>query len=109
MSEARRKMIDPAGICAHEHVKRQSDEEELRFIEKWECEHCTAEFYHLQNIGSGSITIMEPHATLRDQFAMAALTGLLADPSTKEPLAVKASYVFADAMMDARNTVDKHL
>jgi len=48
-------------------------------------------------------------ATLRDQFAMAALTGLLANPAL-EPTIKKHgakwfdenAYAFADAMMEAR-------
>jgi len=71
-------------------------------LDKWTCERCGAEFYHLEKLQQGPLTIAEPCATLRDQFAMAALTGLLADPATKEKLAVKQSYIFADAMLEAR-------
>lgn len=43
--------------------------------------------------------------TLRDEFAMAALSGMLADPDTGDVLALvigKTAYEYADAMMEAR-------
>lgn len=50
----------------------------------------------------------EPVRTLRDEFAMAALAGMLADPAVQvgrstqnDPLA-KAAYQIADAMLKAR-------
>lgn len=41
----------------------------------------------------------------RDRFAMAALTGLIANPANREPADVfaKTAYAVADAMMEARN------
>ncbi len=50
---------------------------------------------------------VEPVKTLRDEFAMAALTGFCADPSNHELFAgmsdvARASYEMADAMMAAR-------
>ena len=48
-------------------------------------------------------TVREPRATLRDQFAMAALTGLLSDPTSSGPKGcATAAYLYADAMMEAR-------
>jgi hypothetical protein len=49
------------------------------------------------------------HKTLRDEFAMAALTGLLANPALEPTIKKhgaswfdKNAYLFADAMMEAR-------
>jgi hypothetical protein len=48
-------------------------------------------------------TVREPRLTLRDQFAMAALTGLLSDPTSSGPEGcATAAYLYADAMMEAR-------
>jgi hypothetical protein len=42
-------------------------------------------------------------ATLRDQFAMAALTGLLSDPTSSGPEGcANAAYLYADKMMERR-------
>ena len=47
--------------------------------------------------------VNEPRATLRDQFAMAAMTGLLSDPTSSGPKGcATAAYLYADAMMEAR-------
>jgi hypothetical protein len=45
-----------------------------------------------------------PVATLRDQFAMAALTGILSNPSTQEITGktIKNAWHVADFMMEAR-------
>lgn len=42
--------------------------------------------------------------TLRDQYAMAAMNGLLSDVTVREdaPVIAKYAYVMADAMLDAR-------
>lgn len=54
-------------------------------------------------LGPGKITIREPYATLRDQLAMSALSGLLADPSSSGPKgSAQAAYEYADAMLEAR-------
>lgn len=48
-------------------------------------------------------TPQTPVATLRDQFAMAALTGLLANPdAAKYKDRAEVAYNYADAMMEAR-------
>jgi hypothetical protein len=49
------------------------------------------------------ITVMQPRLTLRDQFAMAALAGLLSDPTSSGPKGcAEAAYSYATAMMEAR-------
>lgn len=45
--------------------------------------------------------------TLRDRFAMAALTGLLADPNEDGKDVAKRAYGFADAMLEARKVQAK--
>ena len=55
---------------------------------------------------------VEQRLYLRDEFAKAALTGIIAAHAHPEangyatdvPLAVKSAYEYADAMMDARDT-----
>lgn len=48
-------------------------------------------------------TVREQRLTLRDEFAMAALTGLLSDPTSSGPEGcATAAYLYADAMMEAR-------
>jgi hypothetical protein len=44
---------------------------------------------------------------LRDRFAMAALTGMLANGTWREEVLCKLSYDYADAMLKARGEV-KH-
>lgn len=53
-----------------------------------------------------------PRPTLRDQFAMAAITGMLASEPLQEwhnfgfyGWAAKAAYICADAMMEARGAI----
>jgi hypothetical protein len=57
---------------------------------------------HGQAMGIGLVEV----PTLRDQFAMAALTSLLSSPSSigegTPALAAKLAYRFADAMLEAR-------
>ena len=59
-------------------------------------------FEDLGNFIRPSITFMEPRATLRDQFAMAAITGCssFAGGTTEDD--VKYAYKVADLMMEAR-------
>jgi hypothetical protein len=47
-------------------------------------------------------TILVTHRTLRDQFAMAALTGIIINETNTANLAAKYAYEYADAMMEAR-------
>ena len=61
----------------------------------------------LQNLPQGILTVMEPRLTLRDQFAMAALQGMLASVDPEASVAVshnttKEAYLWADAMLEAR-------
>lgn len=89
--------------CPHSLVARKYDSEE-NFTDKWLCARCGAEFYHL-DLQSGNITVMEPMVTLRDQFAMAALKGLMAANWKDCPYPdgyAKEAYMVADAMMKAR-------
>ena len=58
--------------------------------------------------GNNPIEYVEPHPTLRDQFAMAALTGIVigefqcpSTPATHESVAHDC-YEMADAMLEAR-------
>ena len=75
-------------------------------IDKWICDGCKAEFYHLENLSSGQIQVLEPYVTLRDQLAMTALNGRLAagwvPQDTKLEDAAKYMYRMADAMLEAR-------
>jgi hypothetical protein len=91
--------------CAHVDVKRERVAADGK---KWYCVDCGAEFFPLSVFESPSkITIMEPYATMRDQFAMAAMQGMLASchgPAWGKdvfPLADSA-YAYADQMMEAR-------
>ena len=43
-----------------------------------------------------------PVVSLRDQFAMAALTGIIINETNAANLAAKYAYEYADAMMEAR-------
>ena len=49
-------------------------------------------------------SLPEPVPTLRDQFAMAALTGLMALPSSIQTNVAEVSYLVADCMLAARET-----
>jgi hypothetical protein len=53
----------------------------------------------------GRLTVMEPRATLRDQFAMAAMqatTGWMQDALETTPETARRCYVMADSMLAAR-------
>ena len=88
--------------CKHEKVVRREDG-------SWHCDLCEEEFYHLGNLQRGKIqfTRMPEVATLRDQFAMAAMTWILAYPgrqfgASSDGAAAKICYQMADAMLEAR-------
>ena len=113
--------INDVGACAHLYVEHDTDEHRgTVFGEHWRCRDCGTEFYPLPKFfPSGPITVMEPQATLRDQFAMAAM---LSDALQSAIVAaayiaqgkrfdgdvpnlatgVKEHYEVADAMMKAR-------
>ena len=85
--------------CKHEVVNRSVDGSHY-------CDDCGAEFFHFA-LATGKIQAMEPMPTLRDQFAMAALCGMHANPHFDEGLASPeqrshVAYIDADAMMKAR-------
>lgn len=92
-------------VCAHLMVKRFTVGNECRtFKEEWRCNDCGLEFFST-NFGlySGEIQIMEPYATLRDQFAMAAMQGIITQGTMFGDRAIaKVSYEMADYMMEAR-------
>lgn len=80
--------------CDHTKVVLHRVYTAYSFTDRWNCANCDAEFYHS----------MEPHATLRDQFAMAALDGLLSNPGASGTCLAVATeaYELADAMLIAR-------
>lgn len=96
--------------CAHVQVVRFQIENAGRvFEEQWRCKDCGAKFVNLDSFFAGPqrIEVMEPIATLRDQLAMAALTGMLADENvhvggTYDAKTAELCYGIADAMMEAR-------
>jgi len=94
--------------CAHIHVERFTVEKDGKvFEEQWRCKHCGAKFVNLDSLFAGpqQIKIMEPMKTLRDEFAMAALTGLFASaprPDLQDKDAAKIVYAIADKMLEAR-------
>jgi hypothetical protein len=62
-----------------------------------------SEFENLSELHRPILTVTQPRATLRDQFAMAALAGLLSDPTSSGPKGcAKVAYEYADAIMEAR-------
>lgn len=94
--------IDPAGRCAHAAVERSFNG--VEYMDEWICADCRERFYHLDfSNHRAQIRIAEPYATLRDQFAMAAMQAVITR-DTKSPDAdiAEISYVMADLMMEAR-------
>lgn len=70
------------------------------------CGECGLEFSNMIHIPdcSGHSQMAPPPVTLRDQFAMAALTGILSNPlerTTTQPI-VRDAWMFADLMLEAR-------
>ena len=91
-----------AAVCQHDKVVRREDGTH-------HCDWCEAEFFYL-DLQPGRIMMQpkQPYATLRDRFAMAALTGMQANPHFDEGLATpeqraRVAYIDADAMLEARN------
>jgi hypothetical protein len=77
---------------------------------KHHCEECNAEFFHL-DLTPGKLTVMELSATLRDQFAMAAMGAMLSapqrlprevEPQKVATLIAESCYIMADSMLEAR-------
>ena len=100
--------------CAHTHVIPLRIETCGRvFEEQWRCKDCGKEFWPKPEMSIQNATIVPPpeQATLRDQFAMAALSGEFAAQGPygvtgNHPQAMLNSarrfYYMADAMMEAR-------
>lgn len=102
--------MEQQAACAHVTVKRFDTSSKGKvFAEEWRCEDCGTKFFQVPDFSKdqGRITIMEPRSTLRDQFAMAAMQGILA--SCQGPAWGKdvfpigeSAYAYADLMMEAR-------
>jgi hypothetical protein len=96
----------PCG-CSHITVKRFQDEISGKvFGEHWRCTDCGVEFVSLPTFfPPAPLTLMEEQATLRDQFAMAVLTGFLArgpkSDMTDQDIS-QVVYNMADAMLEGR-------
>ena len=98
-------MSKDSQVCLHPNVYRKYEVDRKTWSDEWACGTCNAQFYHLENLRSGPITVMEPYVTLRDQFAMAAMNGMLARDVEKtelERLIGRKVYQIADAMLAAR-------
>ena len=102
--EERRKRIDPDGICAHTDVERELIESNDLYSDTWSCKNCGALFYQLPKFEfSGEISVMEPCLTLRDQFAMAAMQGLISNGTREPDLTIAlVCYDMADVMLKVR-------
>jgi hypothetical protein len=101
------KIIDPAGRCVHDTVKRitiLSATGGERYDDVWMCSDCKVKFFLSDLLDPLKIKVMETSPTLRDQFAMAALTGMLA--GNNGSLDIKGdpdwAYKYADSMLEAR-------
>ena len=106
--------FDLTGICAHAVVKREPDtDEDNIFSTVWRCIDCQRKFSLLPYLPIGSIKIMEPMKTLRDEFAMAAMQGELSAQDGESIGVVgndlgsmleasKRYYAMADAMLEVR-------
>lgn len=102
--------MEQQAACAHMRVERFTVEKDGRvFEEQWRCGYCGTKFVSLGSLFGGpqQIRIMEPMKTLRDEFAMAALTGLISTATAKIGASdIRAvtflSYQLADSMMEAR-------
>ena len=103
--------VDQAA-CSHKHIYHSEHEDNgVVHSEHWYCKDCQTEFFPLPKFfAPGPLTVMEPEATLRDQFAMAAMTGDMGNDdgvfanSTTDKRAAERYYQIADAMMEARKT-----
>lgn len=111
---------DPACYCVHARVFRQTKDDGGAWSEVWKCIDCKREFTLFPlDIKPGSIQVMEPMQTLRDQFAMAAMqadavqSAIVAAAYIAQgkrfdgdvpnlATATKEHYETADAMLEAR-------
>lgn len=117
MEEQNAKVEDQRSCCAHSTVKRFQVGNECKiFEEQWHCADCGTKFYHIPEMFStGEIQMLEPHATLRDQFAMAALNAYISCDDSgctfwptgdKGEEICKESYEWADRMIKTRDRTD---
>jgi hypothetical protein len=86
-------LIDELRIMAEEHDDELCREalSHIEMLKNANCEYRKA------------LSQQQNASTLRDQFAMAALTGLLANPdAAKYKDRAEVAYNYADAMMEAR-------
>ena len=99
-------MSKDSQVCLHPNVYRKYEVDGKTWSDKWACGTCNAQFYHLENLRSGPITVMEPYVTLRDQFAVAALTAIITQGTMNAEMDVmpyvQDAYTIADAMLAAR-------
>jgi hypothetical protein len=103
---------DPACACAHPVVRRLTEKQGVYFVDVWKCDLCDRRYTLLPEHPGGNLTLMEPQLTLRDQFAMAALNGIIqlpcrpdmVDMSPEETRAniTRWTYEWADSMLEAR-------
>ena len=97
--------------CDHSKVVLRRKYTDMSYSDSWHCDDCEEEFYCLGKafLQSGPLTIMEPRATLLDQFAMAAMQGLFSASADEFWINIQAcqnttaqAYEWADEMMKAR-------
>ena len=119
-AEEQRRQIDPAGLCAHQVVKYDPiDHGNGRYSERWTCRDCRLRFVPEPTAKAMLDALMPERATLRDQFAMAAMiadavsSGMVAaayiaqgktfEGEVDSPVeGAREYYETADAMMKAR-------
>ncbi len=73
-------MSEKQDVCVHPKVYRKYEVDGVSWSGEWACGTCNAKFYHMEDMvfpAGGKLTVMDPQATLRDQFAMAALSGMM--------------------------------
>ena len=73
---------------------------------KWVCNICGVQFFCFDQFAPGKLEICEPLLTIRDKFAMAALSGLLSNPpgiyDRSNSWIAEWCYKMADEMLKAR-------
>jgi len=104
--EEARKQVDPACYCAHQTVKYDPiDHGNGTFTSRWRCKDCKLEFTPGKLIDRLVWAAFPEIETMRDKFAMAALTGITMSPEKAfdnlEDVA-RGAYLLASAMLEAR-------
>ncbi len=101
--------VEQRSACAHINVRRfQLANNGRVFDEQWRCAECGLKFYTLPEIFPPAyIEIMPPIKTLRDEFAMSALIGMLSSTDPQADVSVnlntaQEAYKWADAMLETR-------